>query len=96
MRIKNYGMPTDDYGNNGDLFIQYKVIFPNLINTKIQNIIKQILPYTNSTNIDNNTLNSNIIDVNFISVSQDEIKNILDNINSGHNQHNNNQECHVQ
>ena len=36
MRIKNYGMPIDDYGNNGDLFIQYKVIFPSSINSKVQ------------------------------------------------------------
>jgi len=99
MRIKNYGMPIDDYGNNGDLFIQYKVIFPSSINSKVQNIIKQILPYTNETN-NNNMSNSNIIDVNFTSMTQDEIKNILDNINTGRNQRNqhnqHNQECHVQ
>jgi len=72
-KISNYGMPRRD-GSNGDMYIKFKIIFPNKIEENIITKLEKILS-SQSKKISENT---NILLVEMDDISTNEIRQILE------------------
>jgi DnaJ family protein A protein 2 len=76
-KLPNYGMPKED-GSSGDMYIKFRIIFPNKIEKKIITKLEKILISSSSNK---NIENSDALLVEMDNISSSEVKQILEGSN---------------